>query len=325
MAVFKTCFVLLTFLIAGVTSQAQSPGGGTLVIKSGEKDVTVPKNAKKVVILDHSILETFLELDIPVAGVTNTVPDHLAAYRDGKYAKLGTLTKPDIQAIAALKPDLIISGGRQRDYFDSLTTIAPTVTFAVDYADFLESFEASVYTIASLYGKEKLAKEKLDLLHEKIEQVKKKTAADQHKALFVLHVADRFGPNGPKTRFGFGYDVLGLQAAYDAPPATTEPRRNRSAQTTEGAQTPNPERPKQPSPDQINPDYLFIIDRATAIEGTVPPLADLLTDEIKATAAFKNNKVFVLPGAFWYLAGSGLISVDKKITDIGTMLYGIKF
>lgn len=325
MTIFKSNLVLLILLIVSVSSYAQQSEPEEVTVVSTHGPVKVRKNAKKIVVLDYSILENFYALDIPVAGVTNTVPDYLAEYRGDKYAKLGTLMKPDIQAIKEMKPDLIISGGRQSDYYDSLTTIAPTIVFAFDNDNFWKSFESNILTIASLYGKEGLAKTKLDLLQKKIEKVKERTKSDENKALFVLHVNDRFSPNGPKSRFGFGYDVLGLQASYNAPASMNAPRRQRTAAGSETTPSQISERPQLPSPAQINPDYLFIIDRGTAIQGSTPVLEELLTDEIKATKAYKNNKAFVLPGSIWYLAGSGLISVDKKITDIGTMLYGISF
>ncbi|WP_353196629.1 hypothetical protein [Parapedobacter defluvii] len=87
----------------------------------------------------------------------------------------------------------------------------------------------------------------------------------------------------------------------------------------------NQPRPQVPALGQINPDYLFIIDRATGIKGTMPNKEDLLTDDVKATAAFKSGKVFLLPGNIWYLSGGGLVSVEKQITDIGEQLYGIRF
>ncbi|WP_157278911.1 siderophore ABC transporter substrate-binding protein [Olivibacter sitiensis] len=299
----------------------------TITHSGGETKVA--KNPKRVVVFDMGSLETYHELGIPVVGGPEKVPDYLAGFkeRNPEYQGTGSVARADLAIVEQLKPDLIIIGGRLRSVYDSLSAIAPTVLFGTDANDYWPSFEKNVRTIASLHGKEQLAEEKLAALRKKVELVQAKSKDDQGKALFVLHVNERFNPNGPKSRFGFGYDVLGLKAAYTPDPSTADAGGPRGGGGT-GAGTPGqqrPERPQGPTLAQIDPDYLFIIDRATGIQGTMPALGDLLTDDVKATKAYKNGKVFLLPGNIWYLSGGGLVSVDSKITDIGEKLYRIKF
>ncbi|MBD1434592.1 ABC transporter substrate-binding protein [Sphingobacterium sp. DN00404] len=283
----------------------------TIVIKHSRGGTTVPKNPQKVVIMDFSALETYHELGIPVAGVPNTVPAYLGEYNDEKYAKVGSIVKADFKALEELKPDLIITGGRQGKQYDSLAMVAPTIIFGSDADDFWNSFDYSVRTIATLHGKEKLAEEKLKVLHKKADLVKAKAQIDPKKAVVAMHMNGRFNPSGPNSRFGFAHDVLGLKPAYVSVNGRTAPR--------EG------ERPQVPKLTEINPDYLFIFDRNTGIQGVMPEKNDIFTEDVKATAAYKNGKVFIVPGWIWYLSGNGLISVDQKITDIGKKLYGITF
>lgn len=279
-------------------------------------ETRVNRNPQRVVILDLGSLETYHELGIPVTGGPDNVPAYLPDLRKNNpgYTGTGSVARANLAAIAALKPDLIIIGGRLGGVYDSLSAIAPTVLFGIDNNDFWPGFEKNVRTIASLHGKEKAAEEKLAALRSKVEKVKTKSRSDEGKALFVLHVNERFVPNGPRSRFGFGYDVLGLKPAYTPPPATEGTRPG-----GQGGQA----RPQAPALAQINPDYLFIIDRESGIKGTMPDKEALLNEDIRATTAFKNGKVFVLPGNIWYLSGGGLISVEKQITDVGRQLYGL--
>lgn len=287
-------------------------------IKHSAGETTVTKHPKKVVIMDLSALETYYELGIPVAGVVDKVPDYLGEYNDAKYAKVGNVKTPDMEAVEALKPDFIITGGRMGSYYDSLSMIAPTIIFGVDTENFWPSFEENIKTIASLHGKEQLAEEKLAALREKRKLVQQKAQADPHKTVVAMHINGRLNPSGPKSRFGFAYDVVDLKPAY-----IPEVDLNQPAKPQEQGQ--RAQRPQAPKLSQINPDYLFIFDRNTGIQGVMPDSDEIITDDVKATAAYKNGKVFILPGWIWYLAGSGLTSVDQKITDIGEKLYGIKF
>lgn len=305
----KISVLAFVSLITFQTSFAQT--ANTVTIKNGNNEVEILKNPNKVLVFDLSVLETFKELDIPVAAVPNALPKHLEQYNNDAYSKLGSLTKPDIKAIQNFKPDLIITSGRQSAYYDSLAIIAPTVVFNVDNENFWPSLETNVLSIAALYGKEDLAKQKLTLLKKKADKVKKKSAKDSKTVVTTLFVKDRFMPNGPGSRFGFASDALGIKPAY------TESQESKNAKKGE--------KPAAPSMSEINPDYLFVIDRETAISGEAKSVDQILTDDLRKTNAFKNNKIFIVPGQIWYLAGSGLISVDMKITDIGKKLYGIKF
>lgn len=315
MKITTTFFTL--FAIWGLSCGALAQDSVT--IKHSRGETTVAKYPKKVAIMDLSALETYHELGIPVAGVTNIVPDYLGEYNDEKYAKLGNAKTPDIQALEALKPDLIITGGRQGSHYDSLSMIAPTIIFGADGIDFWTSFEENVQAIASLHGKEQLAEEKLAALREKRKRVQEKAQADNNKTVLAMHMNGRFNPAGPNSRFGFAYDVLDLKPAYVPAPEPVQP----GPASQDGNQ--RQQRPQAPTLAEINPDYLFIFDRNTGIQGVMPKRDDIINDDVKATDAYKNNKVFILPGWIWYLAGSGLTSVDQKITDIGEKLYGIKF
>lgn len=308
---FKLAKVLGIALVVLCSVSAVAQDKNVVTLKRGTEEVQIIKAPKKVLVFDLSVLETFQELDIPVAAVPNGLPKFLDKYNSDEYAKLGSLTKPNIKAIQEFQPDLIITAGRQGSYYDSLAMIAPTVTFDFNNDDFWGSLESNVMSVATLYGKEDLAKQKLSALKKKAEKVQKKSAKDSNKAVTALYVKERFMPNGPGSRFGFVNDALGIKAAYVESPESKNAKKG--------------EKPAVPAMSEINPDYLFVIDRETAINGEMKDVNAILNDDLRKTNAFKNNKIFVVPGQVWYLAGSGLISVDMKITDIGEKLYGIKF
>jgi iron complex transport system substrate-binding protein len=85
-----------------------------------------------VVVLDTGELDAVLALGVtPVGAVTAQEGAPLQAYlgdRVRDVAVVGTVAEPDLEAVAALAPDLILSNEvRHPDLYDRLSAIAPTV------------------------------------------------------------------------------------------------------------------------------------------------------------------------------------------------------
>lgn len=310
MKINKIYITLLAVLGLTFSSYAQS-AEDVVVVKHRLGESKVKKNPSKVVIFDIGTLETYHELGIPVAGLTNNVPSYLSEYKSDKYAKLGGIKGPNVADIQAFAPDLIIISGRQSASYDSLSAIAPTIFLGVDTKDYWNSFEANVKTIARIHGKEALAEQKLAELRRKRDLVRAKTANDKNKAFVIMHVRGGHTAYGIGSRFGFPHDVLGLLEAQQL-----------DAETHTGHRFKEGDGLVQ----KADPDYILLIDRDSATGGGErKPTDQLLSAELKQTKAYKNKKIVDLPGNIWYVSGGGLYSVDKQITDIGEQLYDIKF
>ncbi|TCO34042.1 iron complex transport system substrate-binding protein [Kribbella steppae] len=97
----------------------------------------IPAKPKRVVALDASFVDATLILDTPVLGYTDyrsingKLPDYLGEDRTtyGSEAQaVGTLAEPNLEKVAALDPDLIITAKvRHEKLYDQLSAIAPTV------------------------------------------------------------------------------------------------------------------------------------------------------------------------------------------------------
>jgi iron complex transport system substrate-binding protein len=87
---------------------------------------------ERVVVLDTGELDSVLSLDVtPVGAVTTDVSDGFLSYlADGAadVKVVGTIAEPDLEGIAALAPDLILSNKvRHEALYEQLSQIAPTV------------------------------------------------------------------------------------------------------------------------------------------------------------------------------------------------------
>lgn len=92
----------------------------------------IPARPERVVVLDTGELDSVLSLGVtPVGAVTTAVSDGFLSYlaEDAEGVEVvGTIAEPDLEAIAALEPDLILSNKvRHEDVYEQLAQIAPTV------------------------------------------------------------------------------------------------------------------------------------------------------------------------------------------------------
>ncbi|MFE7188251.1 ABC transporter substrate-binding protein [Kitasatospora sp. NPDC057541] len=95
--------------------------------------VTVPGAPMRVVTLDTAELDSALTLGITPVGAARPAadggfPDYWPASRLARTAYVGPAGSPDLAAVRALRPDLILSNqARDGDRYDELRAIAPTV------------------------------------------------------------------------------------------------------------------------------------------------------------------------------------------------------
>jgi iron complex transport system substrate-binding protein len=120
---------------ASATSDAGAGFPRTVEHAMGKTEI--PSKPKRVVALDASFVDATLILDTPVVGYTDyrtingELPEYLGEDRTtyGKESQsVGTLAEPNLEKIAALDPDLIISAKvRHEKLYEQLSAIAPTV------------------------------------------------------------------------------------------------------------------------------------------------------------------------------------------------------
>ena len=117
--------------------QASANAGFPRTVEHAMGKAEIPAKPKRVVALDTSFVDATLILHTPVVGFTDyrtingKLPDYLGDDR-AKYGadavSVGTLAEPNLEKIAALKPDLIISAKvRHEKLYAQLSKIAPTV------------------------------------------------------------------------------------------------------------------------------------------------------------------------------------------------------
>ncbi|MFF3753536.1 ABC transporter substrate-binding protein [Streptomyces sp. NPDC002018] len=115
------------------TDTAAGKGGDTHTVKTVMGDVKVGAAPKRVVVLDTDSLDSAITLGVTPVGATTAVDKapfstYLPADKLKDIKPVGLIAAPNLEAIAALKPDLILSSKvRDEKNYTSLSKIAPTV------------------------------------------------------------------------------------------------------------------------------------------------------------------------------------------------------
>ncbi|MDA9471270.1 siderophore ABC transporter substrate-binding protein [Enterococcus sp. 5H] len=280
--------------------ESSSAEATTITVTDSNGSIEVPKNPKKVVVFDNGSLDTIDALgagDTIVGAATKNLPEYLSSYKDVESA--GGIKEPDLEKINELQPELIIISGRQQDFQEKLSKIAPTVYLSVDAKDTWNSTKHNIETLAEIFDKKDEADKKIADLEKEIADVKEQAEASNQTALVTLVNEGQLSAYGTGSRFGIVHDTFGFKQADDAIEASTHGQSVSYEYVLEK-----------------NPDILFVVDRTKAIGGddTNDNVAD--NELVKQTNAGKNGKVISLQPDVWYLSGGGLESTHLMIEDV---------
>lgn len=268
----------------------------------GETEVS--QEPKNVVVFDLGVLDAldYMGVGDDVVGLplSGTLPAHLSKYESEDYANAGSLKEPDLEAVYEMNPDLIIISGRQSAYYDELSEIAPTIYMGIDTEDYLASFEENMTVLGDIFNKEDVVENGLKEVSEKIEALNKEVTAQDLNALVVLTNEGSVSAYGANSRFGIIHNNFGFLEADN----------NLEEGSVHGSKV-SFEYIKD-----INPDYLFVIDRGAVVGGEVDASGTLDNELINSTDAAKNGNIVYLDAAVWYTATGGFNSTLKMVDEV---------
>ena len=301
---------LLALAGCGASADQAGAGGEKITVKTAKGDVEIPKNPKRVAMLDLSVADTLdvLGIEPEAVGVPKALmPAYLDKYRDGKYTDLGDIKNPDFETISKFAPDVIFINGRQQASYDELVKIAPVVYLTNDPENFLSSFEEHERTIARIFDREKEVEPRLQEISDEIAKLKGEAKQRDLTGLIMMTTGGKMHAFGPGSRQGLLFNALDLKTAVHE---------------TEGGSSSHGETISYEFIAQANPDYIFVIDRDTAIgEGSKSISKDLLDNAlVNTTKAAQNGKIVFVDGGLWYIVGDGLGGVKRKLADVRTAL-----
>ncbi|XKM13311.1 siderophore ABC transporter substrate-binding protein [Orbaceae bacterium ac157xtp] len=316
---FGILLLSAAFVLTGCDDQSKTQTSSTASATNNEKTRTVqheqgvtniPLHPQKVVVINTQTLDTMDALGVNIVGVPKSsvkLPVFLAKYEQDQYTNVGTLFEPNYELLSSLKPDLIMAGGRSADAYGKLSEIAPTISVAVDPKNMVSSMKSVTIELGEIFDKKPQADALVQQFEQKIEQVKKHVNPND-TALVIMINGGKMAAYGPGTRFGFIYDALGFK------PATT------FAQAGKHGNVMNAEMLLT-----VNPDWLFVLDRDSAIGNTKAESAQQVLDNalVHKTKVWNNNHIVYLDSSSMYLAG-GIQTYMQLLDQVEQVLTNAK-
>lgn len=307
-----TLLLILTAAFFGGCSEPSSTspadtGQKLTVADAVHGEQQVPVDPKRIVSFDYGALDTLLTLgaeDKVVGLPKSNLPKILEPFADQRYADVGTLFEPNFELLFELKPDLIIVSGRAAAKIQELRKIAPTIFLEPKNDDYYASFRENAALLGRILDREAKANEKLTDLDKKLTELNRRVEQSGKTGLISLYTGGKISVYGPQSRFGILHQSFGIKPA--------DPNIKEAAQH---GQVVNFEYIKQ-----IDPDYLFVMDRAQILGEETLAKTFLDNDVIRSTKAFKNGAVIYLDTEVWYTVSGGLTSMERMIAEIDAIV-----
>lgn len=280
-------------------SDSSSRNGG-YVVKHAMGETRIPKTPERIVVLTNEATEALLALGIkPVGAVNSWVGDpwydHIAKEMEG-VQPLGKEDQPNLEAIAALKPDLILGTKmRHEKIYPQLSQIAPTVFSETIRGKWQENFMLWAEAVNRKAEGEKLLAE----WDKRIADFRQK-AGDKLKMKVSLV---RFMPGRVRILYKdtFAGSILG-EIGFARPPA--QDKNDFAAEVT-----------KERIP-EMDGDILFYYTYETG-EGKASQLEKEWTNDPlwKNLSVVKNGKAYKVDDVIWNTAG-GIKAANLLLDDL---------
>lgn len=295
------------------------------------KDVSIP-HAKgtavlhsvpaKVAVYELATLDNIHALGIDaVAGVPKgadgkgNFPPYLSDYSDANYRNIGTLFEPDVAALTALKPDLIVIGGRSAKQYAALAQIAPTIDMSSSSKDVVALTTQNVRKLGEAFERSDAAEKRIAAFEAQIASLHAQSA-QAGTGLLLFAAGQGVAVHAPGDRFGHVYDFVGIRPAISAiTEETSEARPAPGSPEAEAARRKQQERLAAAL--STDPTWLFVIDRNAATGNAPSMIREKLAADarIAATSAWKAGRVVYLDPKIWYLVGAGIDALSQSATD----------
>ncbi|WP_296270544.1 siderophore ABC transporter substrate-binding protein [Pseudomonas sp. UBA6323] len=319
MTLFKrtlTNLLHLGALMCAVSAHAAYP----LAIEHGQGSLTLDEAPKRVAVFDLGVLDTLDALGIAAAGVPQMAgPAYLKAQYAGRESvNIGTLFEPNQAALEALKPDLIIIGGRSSNQFETLSALAPTIDLSIAPDQFLAGVRSNIKVLGEIFDKQEQAAQLKAQLGKELAAVHAKTAGQSSLTLFTIN--DALMLHAPGERFGMLNEVLGTRPVVEAVDPASVAQGRLAPDSPEARQLRERQKARLDAALKEQPQWLVVLDRGAATGGEGKGAETLGKHAgVAASTAWQQDKVFYLEPATWYIATGGYQGLMNTLKDFAAV------
>jgi iron complex transport system substrate-binding protein len=144
-------------------------------------ETCIPLHPKRVITLNPSTFANCWILGIEPIGSADEIGAPLPDYLQGKVKQaefIGSYDSPNLEKIARLKPDLILSNSNMKGIYKQLSQIAPTIQLNTPFPPLGWKYE--LRELARILGKEAVSQQLIDRYSQRIERFKKALGDRRH-------------------------------------------------------------------------------------------------------------------------------------------------
>ncbi|KQB84027.1 siderophore ABC transporter substrate-binding protein [Corynebacterium oculi] len=273
------------------TSQAGEVTTVSVEDNYGVKEVSVP--ASKVAATDNRSFELLDKWGVDlVAAPKQLIPFTVTDYReDDSIVDLGSHREPNLEALAAAQPDLVINGQRFSQYYEDIVSLNPQATVVEleprEDKPLADELKRHTLALGELFDKKSEAQETVEAFDAALARAKK--AYDGAATVMAVNVTggeiNYIAPSTGRT-FGPVFDMLGLKPALEVENASQDHRGDDIGVEAIA---------------EANPDWFFVLDRDGAVSARTEPgfvkAQQIVQDNavLSQLAAIKDKHVYYAP------------------------------
>ena len=279
---------------AAATSEAATSAttdGSTVKVTDNYGEKEVPANPQRVVALDNRTFELLDSWGVkPVAAARDLVPNTIPGIADDEsIVNIGNHKEPNLEAIVAADPDVIVSGQRFRKYDEEIEKLVPNATLVEfeprDGEPFDRELIRQTLALGDIFGKQAEAEQTVKEFTEAVERAR--TAYNPDQTVMAVNVSGGeigYVAPGVGRMWGPLFDLIGFTPALQVENASNDHKGDDiSVEAIADA----------------NPFWIFALDRDAAIKSAKdsPEALSVINDSaaLQNVTAVKENHVYVAP------------------------------
>lgn len=273
------------------TADAGAESGSTITFEDNSGTQTITTPIESVVALDNRTFELLSDWGVELeAAAVSLMPDTIPYVNDPEIIDIGTHREPNLELIAAAKPDVIVSGQRFTQYNEDIAKLVPdAIIIDLDPREgepFADELKRQVEVLGEIFGKQAEAEQTITDFDAAIARVTAAYPAGQ-TVMAVNTSGGEIGYLAPTVGRTLGplFDMFGFTPALEIDNASEDHQGDDISVEAIAAS---------------NPDWILIMDRDGAVgteDGEYTPGEDLVLGSaaLQNVTAVQQGNVVVMP------------------------------
>lgn len=289
-----------TTTASGSGAEAAAEEAAPHTVEHAMGSTEVPGSPARVVVLDSSMLDSAVALGVVPVGATeglagSGLPEYLGDEVLDEVELVGLTESPNLEAVAALQPDLIIGAKvRHEAIYGQLSQIAPTVFSESSGTD----WKSQVRLTGEALGRSDDAEALLTAFDERAAQVGEAIGAEGTTATIVRFIPGQIRLYGPATFSGSVLDAVG----FDLGDKGYDPQYGMAVISAEQI-------------DMADADVLFATNPSEESDGQIQSDRDALGTRWDNLTAVKEGRQFDIADMTW-MTGIGVLGANRILDDL---------